>query len=37
MPKVGKKTFPYTSKGKDKAKKEAAKTGKAVKTKPKRY
>ena len=37
MPKVGKKTFPYTPKGKVKAKKEEAKTGKAVKAKPKRY
>ena len=37
MPKVGKKTFPYTPKGKAKAKKEAAKTGKAVKAKPKGY
>ena len=37
MPKVGKKTFPYTPKGKAKAKKEAAKTGKTVKVKPKGY
>ena len=37
MPKVGKKIFPYTPKGKAKAKKEASKTGKAVKAKPKGY
>tara|TARA_R110002012_G_scaffold10968_2_gene49390 strand:+ start:3653 stop:3796 length:144 start_codon:yes stop_codon:yes gene_type:complete len=35
MPKVGKKTFPYTPKGKAKAKKEAKKTGKAIKAKRK--
>lgn len=31
MPKVGKKKFPYTAKGKAAAKKEAKKTGKAMK------
>lgn len=30
MPKVGKKEFPYTKKGKEAAKKEAAKSGKKV-------
>lgn len=30
MPKVGKKEFPYTKKGKEAAKKEASKTGKKV-------
>ena len=32
MPKVGKKDFPYTEKGKRAAKKEAEKTGKRMKT-----
>ena len=31
MPKVGKKKFPYTKKGKEAAKKMAKKTGKRVK------
>ena len=31
MPKVGKKTFSYTKKGKEEAKKYAAKVGKKVK------
>ena len=31
MPKVGKKKFPYTKKGKESAKKMAKKTGKRVK------
>ena len=35
MPKVGKKTFAYTPKGKAQAKKHAKKTGKAIKAKPK--
>lgn len=30
MPKVGKKTFPYTAKGEDMAKAEAKKTGKKM-------
>lgn len=33
MPQVGKKKFPYTEKGKKAAKKEAARTGKKVKSK----
>ncbi len=33
MPKVGKKTFSYTKKGKEAAKKYAAKVGKKVKKK----
>jgi len=33
MPRVGKKTFPYTSKGKKDAKSYASKTGKKVKSK----
>lgn len=33
MPKVGKKSFPYTEKGMKDAKKEAKKTGKKVKKK----
>ena len=35
MPKVGKKSFAYTPKGKAQAKKEAKKTGKAIKAKKK--
>jgi hypothetical protein len=31
MPKVGKKSFPYTPEGKNAAKKEAAKSGKPMK------
>lgn len=31
MPKVGKKEFPYTEKGKEAAKKESKKTGKPMK------
>jgi len=34
MPKVGKKTFAYTPKGKEAAKKAAKKTGKKVVKKP---
>lgn len=30
MPKVGRKKFPYTKKGKEQAKKEAKKTGKNI-------
>lgn len=37
MPKVGKKEFPYTKKGKMMAKKEARRTGKKVKMKKKGY
>ena len=37
MPKVGKKTFPYTKKGKAQAKAAARKTGNKVKTIKKRY
>ena len=33
MPKVGKKKFPYTKKGKEAAKKHAKKTGKKMKKK----
>jgi hypothetical protein len=33
MPKVGKKSFPYTPEGKKAAKKEAAKSGKPMKDK----
>ena len=35
MPKVGKRKFPYTARGKAAAKKQAKKTGKKVKSKKK--
>ena len=37
MPKVGKKNFSYTKKGKQAAKKYAKKVGKKVKSKRKKY